>query len=247
MLPLNDGRPPQSRNRLARDAFPFWRPPRPLSRRVPPLRAWRAPPQPAPRDPPWAPSFFLTDAPAASRRRRRRTCPGTSPPSSPRAWRRGLLRGGVGVANHVERRAASPGVKEPPSAAPVAVASQASREAVSSPSLFRWPRGGHVTLHPSPSDSNYERLEEDTPTPSRPGAYDPTSGPTAAPVAAAAASPRPSPPRTSSTYPRLPRRERGSPPRWRCRRARGVPVHAQRTRRPPGYPVVMRTCPTPSR
>ena len=39
-------------------------------------------------------------------------------------------------------------------------------------------------------NSNYERLEEDTPTPSRPGAYDPhVPAPAAAPVAAAAASP----------------------------------------------------------
>lgn len=92
-------------------------------------------------------------------------------------------------------------------------------------------------------NSNYERLEEDTPTPSRPGAYDPhVPAPAAAPVAAAAASPSAMAAPDKQHIPTAAAAPSGAVPTAVAvpAGAHGVPVHAQLHAASAGmYPVVM--------
>ena len=92
-------------------------------------------------------------------------------------------------------------------------------------------------------NSNYERLEEDTPMPSRPGAYDPhVPAPAAAPVAAAAASPSAMAAPDKQQIPTAAAAPAGAVPTAMAvpAGAHGVPVHAQLHAASAGmYPVVM--------
>ena len=97
-LPLNDGRPSSESESSRATLFP-WRPPRPLARHALLVELGarrRGPPRP------WAPASPSSSPP---------NCPGTSPPHRRELGLRGLLRGGVGVANHDERPPRPCGVK----------------------------------------------------------------------------------------------------------------------------------------
>ncbi len=92
-------------------------------------------------------------------------------------------------------------------------------------------------------NSNYERLEEDTPTPSRPGAYDPyVPAPAAAAAPAGAVPTAVAVPAGAHGVPVHAQLHAASPPTAMAvpAGAHGVPVHAQLHAASAGmYPVVM--------